>query len=43
MSLNDIRKNFSIKNVLGEDPLKIDELPLATVPDYMRKKGGFWY
>ena len=43
MSMNDIRKNFSIKNVLGEDPLKIEELPLATVPDYMRKKGGFWY
>jgi quinol-cytochrome oxidoreductase complex cytochrome b subunit len=41
--MNDIRKNFSIKNVLGEDPLKIEELPLATVPDYMRKKGGFWY
>lgn len=32
-----------IRNVLGEDPLKINELPLATVPDYMRKKGGFWY
>ncbi|MHB1439247.1 MAG: cytochrome b [Cuniculiplasma sp.] len=43
MNLNDIKKNFSIKNILGEDPLKIEELPMATVPDYMRKKGGFWY
>jgi Cytochrome b subunit of the bc complex len=43
MGLEDIRKNFTIKALLGEDPLKIDELPLATVPDYMRKKGGFWY
>jgi quinol-cytochrome oxidoreductase complex cytochrome b subunit len=43
MTLKDIKNNFSIKNILGEDPLKIDELPLATVPDYMRKKGGFWY
>ena len=43
MTLEDLKRNLSIKNVLGEDPLKIDELPLATVPDYMRKKGGFWY
>ncbi|MGP6221011.1 cytochrome b [Caldiplasma sukawensis] len=38
-----IRENINIKNILGEDPLKINELPLSTVPDYMRKKGGFWY
>ncbi|MCL4350726.1 MAG: cytochrome bc complex cytochrome b subunit [Candidatus Thermoplasmatota archaeon] len=37
-----ILKNV-IENMLGEDPLKINDLPLATVPDYMRKKGGFWY
>lgn len=29
--------------VLGEDPLKIEELPLKKVPDYMRKRGGIWY
>lgn len=31
------------ERVFGPDPLKIKELPLKTVPDYMRKKGGFWY
>ncbi len=37
--------NFSsiIKSELGEDPLKINELPLRRVPDYMRKRGGIWY
>lgn len=29
--------------VLGEDPLHIEELPLKKVPDYMRKRGGIWY
>ncbi|MCL4344826.1 MAG: cytochrome bc complex cytochrome b subunit [Candidatus Thermoplasmatota archaeon] len=42
-TIDNMRKTISIKNILGEDPLKIGELPLTTVPDYMRKKGGFWY
>ncbi len=41
--IDDLKSTFSIKNILGEDPLHIDDLPLSTVPDYMRKKGGFWY
>ena len=28
---------------LGPDPMHIDELPLKTVPDYMRKRGSIWY
>lgn len=32
-----------LKSELGEDPLKIEELPVRRVPDYMRKKGGIWY
>ncbi|MCL4330496.1 MAG: cytochrome bc complex cytochrome b subunit [Candidatus Thermoplasmatota archaeon] len=32
-----------IVNELGEDPLKINELPLKRVPDYMRGKGGIWF
>ncbi len=32
-----------LKSELGEDPLKINELPVRKVPDYMRKKGGIWY
>ncbi|MHB8360486.1 MAG: cytochrome b, partial [Thermoplasmataceae archaeon] len=41
--IDDLKNTFSIKNLLGEDPFHIDDLPLSTVPDYMRKKGGFWY
>lgn len=41
------RKKFGItsilKSELGEDPLRINELPVRRVPDYMRKKGGIWY
>lgn len=29
--------------VLGEDPMHINDLPLKKVPDYMRKRGGIWY
>lgn len=32
-----------IEDVLGPDPMHIEELPLKKVPDYMRKKGGIWY
>lgn len=32
-----------ITNEFGEDPLKIDQLPLKRVPDYMRGKGGILY
>lgn len=32
-----------LKSEIGEDPLKINELPVRRVPDYMRKKGGIWY
>lgn len=37
--------NFAsiLKSELGEDPLKINELPVRRVPDYMRKKGAIWY
>lgn len=30
-------------DVLGPDPMHIEELPLKKVPDYMRKRGGIWY
>ncbi len=29
--------------ILGPDPMHIEELPLKKVPDYMRKRGGIWY
>ena len=32
-----------LKSELGDDPLRINELPVRRVPDYMRKKGGIWY
>lgn len=32
-----------IEDVLGPDPMHIEELPLKKVPDYMRKRGGIWY
>ena len=32
-----------IRNEFGDDPLKIDQLPLKRVPDYMRGKGGILY
>lgn len=30
-------------DILGPDPMHIEELPLKKVPDYMRKRGGIWY
>lgn len=30
-------------DILGPDPMHIEELPLKKVPDYMRRKGGIWY
>ena len=46
MDLNKIKMKFmkgkpNVPSVV--DTLKIDELPLKTVPDYMRKKRGIWY
>lgn len=32
-----------IEDVLGPDPMHIEELPLKKVPDYMRRRGGIWY
>ncbi|MFG1449335.1 MAG: cytochrome bc complex cytochrome b subunit [Thermoplasmataceae archaeon] len=29
--------------ILGEDPMHIDELPVKKVPDYMRRRHGVWY
>lgn len=31
------------EEIFGPDPLHINDLPLKTVPDYMRKRGGIWY
>ncbi len=31
------------EDILGPDPMHIEELPLKKVPDYMRKRGGIWY
>ena len=36
-------KKPQISEILGEDPLHIDELPVKKVPDYMRKRHGVWY
>lgn len=32
-----------VKEILGPDPMHIEELPLKKVPDYMRRRGGIWY
>ena len=32
-----------VDDILGPDPMHIEELPLKKVPDYMRKRGGIWY
>ncbi len=38
------KKNDTFLNrTFGEDPLKLNELPLKVQPDYVRKKGGIWY
>lgn len=43
MENNGDKKDSFITRTFGEDPLKINDLPVKLQPDYVRKRGGIWY